>query len=265
MTIRQFAGLCGCNPQTLRYYDHVQLLKPNKVDEWTGYRYYEEEQAMDFVKIKNLQKAGFSIGEIKALLGQDNPAIFAAFEEKIREAEGRLREIREIQRSYRNEMDQMKDRIDEIKAELMAAMAKYDVSEEFDIPAEKYQDIVRRIEGWLVSDESSLSPEEADMPKPEKAQQPDPLKDPEYAPVYEKHGWTHVKEFLDEFSELEDGSEYCLVFQRTELEPGRISPFANVLLNLLLERNPGKKRTLSCDVKPSPDGENHFWMLKKRQ
>ena len=28
MTIKEFAGLCGCNPQTLRYYDSVGLLKP---------------------------------------------------------------------------------------------------------------------------------------------------------------------------------------------------------------------------------------------
>lgn len=32
MTIKEFARLCGCNPQTLRYYDHVDLLKPVKVD-----------------------------------------------------------------------------------------------------------------------------------------------------------------------------------------------------------------------------------------
>ena len=61
MTIKEFARLCGCNPQTLRYYDHVNLLKPVKVDQWSGYRFYEEEQALAFVKIKNLQKAGFTI------------------------------------------------------------------------------------------------------------------------------------------------------------------------------------------------------------
>ena len=27
MTIKEFSRLCGCNPQTLRYYDHVDLLK----------------------------------------------------------------------------------------------------------------------------------------------------------------------------------------------------------------------------------------------
>ena len=39
MTITDFARLCGCNPQTLRYYDRMELLKPARVDPWSGYRY----------------------------------------------------------------------------------------------------------------------------------------------------------------------------------------------------------------------------------
>ena len=85
MTIKEFAALVECNPQTLRYYDKENLLKPVKVDEWTGYRYYEAEQALDFVKIKNLQNAGFTIDEIKKLANADNETILAAFDEKIRE------------------------------------------------------------------------------------------------------------------------------------------------------------------------------------
>jgi hypothetical protein len=61
ITIQGFARLCGCNTQTLRYYDRIGLLAPARVDEWTGYRYYEEEQAMLFVRIKNLQQADFSL------------------------------------------------------------------------------------------------------------------------------------------------------------------------------------------------------------
>ncbi|MDD7503786.1 MAG: MerR family transcriptional regulator [Eubacteriales bacterium] len=79
MTIKEFARLCGCNPQTLRYYDRVELLKPVKVDEWSGYRFYDEEQALTFIKIKNLQIAGFTIDEIKGLLDSDNDVIFEAF------------------------------------------------------------------------------------------------------------------------------------------------------------------------------------------
>lgn len=108
MTIKEFARLCGCNPQTLRYYDHVDLLKPVKVDQWSGYRFYEEEQALAFVKIKKLQKAGFTIEEIKELLDKDNHVIYKAFDAKIAEEERRLQEIKAIQKSYQTEMTDMK-------------------------------------------------------------------------------------------------------------------------------------------------------------
>ena len=115
MTIKEFARLCGCNPQTLRYYDHVNLLKPVKVDKWSGYRFYEEEQALAFVKIKNLQKAGFTIDEIKGLLDKDNLVIYQAFEEKIAEGEKRLQEIKDIQRSYQTEMNNIREKINEAR------------------------------------------------------------------------------------------------------------------------------------------------------
>ena len=110
ITIRGFAKLCGCNTQTLRYYDRIGLLTPAKVDEWTGYRYYEEEQALLFVKIKNLQQADFSIEEIKTLLPGDDDLLTAAFERKIREQQQKLERIREIQRSYLKEKMDMQRR-----------------------------------------------------------------------------------------------------------------------------------------------------------
>ena len=100
ITIQGFAKLCGCNTQTLRYYDRIGLLAPAKVDEWTGYRYYEEQQAMLFVKIKNLQQADFSIEEIRPLLEVDDDQLMEAFERKIDEQTQKLERIRTIQRSY---------------------------------------------------------------------------------------------------------------------------------------------------------------------
>lgn len=67
MTIKEFARLCNCSTQTLRYYDRIGLLKPIKVDQWSRYRYYIEPQALDFIKTKNLQAADFSIQEIHSL------------------------------------------------------------------------------------------------------------------------------------------------------------------------------------------------------
>ena len=93
MTIKEFSKLCNCTTQTLRYYDHVNLLKPAKVDDWTGYRYYSEEQALLYVKIKSFQEADFTIEEIKSLLDKDDGQIYAAFEEKIAAQEEKLNKI----------------------------------------------------------------------------------------------------------------------------------------------------------------------------
>ena len=99
ITIQGFARLCGCNAQTLRYYDRIGLLAPARVDEWTGYRYYEEEQAMLFVRIRNLQQADFSIEEIKSLLGRNDDYVLAAFDRKVEEQKQKLAKIRKIQTS----------------------------------------------------------------------------------------------------------------------------------------------------------------------
>ena len=97
MTIKQFASLCGCNTQTLRYYDKINLLKPIHVDPWSGYRYYAKSQAIDFVKIKNLQAADFTILEIKELIKKTDTQVYEAFDRKIAEQTQRLERIIEIQ------------------------------------------------------------------------------------------------------------------------------------------------------------------------
>lgn len=266
MTIRQFASLCGCNPQTLRYYDRVGLLKPVQVDRWSGYRYYDEEQALAFVKIKNLQRAGFSIEEIRELLDRDNQAIFRAFEAKIAEAEERLREMKEIQKSYQSEMSEIREKIDMIREKLFQAMNSYDPQEEFGIGAEEYGKIVSDISDMF--EEVAVSePDQIDYQ--EEATPHDYLHDPDYELVYEKHGWRHVKEFLDEFSELREDGTYALIFRVDKSrwpEPEESSgmAFANTLLCVLLNRNPGRNKTFSCDIESSEDGINHFWFLKKR-
>ena len=261
MTIQAFARLCGCNPQTLRYYDRVELLKPSRVDRFTGYRYYDEEQALTFVKIKNLQLGGFSIEEIRQLLDADDEAVYRAFEAKISEQQARLETMKEIQRSYRSEMTTMKQHIENIRTQ----MAAFDPTAEFGIDQARYRAICARVDEML---SAALSENgvgdfvfESETASPEPL--PPVLRDPAYEIVYEKHGWQHVKDFFPEFARLEDGAEYRLVFA---LAPDKANQtaFATTVLNLLLDENGGKKRTLGCDATDTKDGKNHFWLLKKR-
>ena len=110
MTIKDFALLCRCNAQTLRYYDRIGLLRPARVDRYSGYRYYDERQALDFIRIRNLQSADFSIGEIRQLLTCSEEEIDRAFEAKIAAQQEKLQRIIQIKQDYlreRNGMDQL--------------------------------------------------------------------------------------------------------------------------------------------------------------
>ncbi len=160
MTIKEFADLYDCNPQTLRYYDQVGLLKPVKVDAWTKYRYYAEDQDLQFVKIKNLQLAGFSIQEIKGFLSADDHTICLALADKIKEQELRLEQIRHIQQSYLNEIQAMKDKVKAFREEVLDLMKEYDPTEEFGISSEAYREIINGVarsieEGELTKDDFS--------------------------------------------------------------------------------------------------------------
>ncbi|MBR4597754.1 MAG: MerR family transcriptional regulator, partial [Opitutales bacterium] len=149
ITIQGFAKLCGCNTQTLRYYDRIGLLKPARVDEWTGYRYYEEEQALQFVKIKNLQQADFSIEEIKALLPGDDDLLAAAFEQKIEEQQQKLERIREIQRSYLKETMDMQKLVSTIIGFMEEQLNSPTLWEEFGIDMGRKAEITAKANAML--------------------------------------------------------------------------------------------------------------------
>ncbi len=268
MTIKDFARLCNCNPQTLRYYDHMNLLKPVKVDKYSGYRFYDEEQAINFVKIKNLQSGGFTIGEIKELLDKDNDEIYEAFNKKIAEQEEKLQRIKLIQRSYQNEMSQMKQKIQEVRERVSHAMLEYDPKEEFGIDEACYTGIIRNVSDCfetLLKTASGSGLEFLEYPEgyasEEETEYLDLLNNPDYEVAYERHQWNYVKDFLGEFSDLEDGEEYALYFEVTEDKTNSMA-FANTILGILLEKNPGKRKKIGCSMTLSKDGKNHFWLLR---
>lgn len=71
LTTQKFADLCGVEKRTLFYYDEIDLLKPARVTE-AGYRLYQPEQFDTLSMIKALQSVGMSLGEIKALMNEQD-------------------------------------------------------------------------------------------------------------------------------------------------------------------------------------------------
>lgn len=62
--IGEFSLKSGLSISTLRYYDDIGLLKPVKVDEFSGYRYYADHQLDDVEKIKELTYCGYSLEKL---------------------------------------------------------------------------------------------------------------------------------------------------------------------------------------------------------
>lgn len=71
-TISEMAKLFSVTKQTLRYYDKIDLYKPETVDENTGYRYYGYEQFRTLTLIKRLKELKFPLEEIKAYCAEKN-------------------------------------------------------------------------------------------------------------------------------------------------------------------------------------------------
>src|SRR5918996_4173465 len=66
--IGDFARLSQVSVVTLRYYDEMDLLKPVKVDHFTGYRFYSADQLPCLNRILALKDLGFSLEQIKLML-----------------------------------------------------------------------------------------------------------------------------------------------------------------------------------------------------
>jgi DNA-binding transcriptional MerR regulator len=54
--------------KTLRYYDELGLIKPARVDEFTGYRYYDHGQYVRLNRVRALRDLGFSLESIAQAL-----------------------------------------------------------------------------------------------------------------------------------------------------------------------------------------------------
>ena len=238
MTILEFARLCGTSSQTLRYYDRIELLKPSHVDNWTGYRYYEKEQAADFVKIKNLQLADFSISEIKALLTASPEEITRAFDAKIAAEQEKLAKILKIQELYRKETMNIEEKISAISAFIHG-----------DLPGEA-----------LKQRFPELEPEEIMQWKDNvKGFRPE-----DYEPVSAWRGFRSFQDVVNEIPPL-NGEDYALIAGTVKEEDK--NALVMMLMNAALEKSvptEGRHPNYSVILVDDPQGENSLKLMRKR-
>ena len=295
MTIKQFANLCQCNTQTLRYYDKIDLLKPVKVDQWSGYRYYTESQAIDFVKIKNLQAADFSIDEIKKLLTASDRQVYEAFDLKIMEQAQKLERIKQIQQSYLTEKNDMEKLIHELSGFLTSQLTDFSLLEEFGLTAAQGEAAVAQVKAYLEQQLERHLPNEPEVTMivndqvihgagavaeaiasftqenlsdtillgDERLSEEDDFSPDKWITLWEIKDWHHVYEFIEAIPAMEEGKDYCLYFRLSEEKYRDDVSFPLFMISAMLPRINSRDIVLSCCGMKSTDGQNYFALMRK--
>ena len=75
LTIGKMAQLNNISDQALRLYDRIGLLKPDYVDEQTGYRYYNIKQCARLDMIQYMKELGMSLKQIKEHLDRQDISV----------------------------------------------------------------------------------------------------------------------------------------------------------------------------------------------
>ncbi len=299
LTIKEFAKLCSCNTQTLRYYDRIGLLKPAKTDAMTGYRYYQEKQAVDFIKIKNLQYADFTIDEIKILLSKTDEQVVQAFDEKIRIQTEKLEHIRKIQTSYLKEKKMMEKAVAGLTSFIVKRISDESMMKEFEFQPEdkeKIQSLITKYfthhllkglekekgelhlqindqmivgEDEVVSAIESLNDDSLNESIIIGKEDTNFVMNEEfnldhYQMIWEKHKWHEVREFINEVPPLHENEEYLFFFELSNLRDGNVGiTFAMCLIAAMILRNEGKMINIGCNVEQTSDGRNHVKLYQK--
>jgi len=68
LKIGEFSKLSRVSIRMLRHYDDIGLLKPAEIDDFTGYRYYREDQLFIVARITALKDMGFALADIVRIL-----------------------------------------------------------------------------------------------------------------------------------------------------------------------------------------------------
>lgn len=264
MTIKEFSQLCNCTTQTLRYYDSIGLLKPARVDQFTGYRYYENSQALEYVKIKNLQDAMFSIEEIKEILEQEDYDIIKALDVKIVEQKAKLDKIKQIQMSYRNEFMKMQDLIKKTQDKINEGVGSYDVSAEYGISEDYYKSIIEKMNIQYENAMSEVNCKDFRFVELNSASSEtnitSPLLEGKNTVILEENGWKNTAEILKKIPELE--GDYIFYFELDD-EKWSYNDFCIVVLHVIQDINENSNYSIEVARNRSKDGANHFWLMKK--
>ena len=144
LSIGDFSQLGQVTVRTLRLYDELGLLKPTRVDDDTGYRYYAADQLSRLNRIVVLKGMGFSLEQITHLLEDDLPVDQLRGMFLMKQAE------------IEQEMQENKMRLKQLAARLRQ------IEQEGQLP--DHEVMLKSIEPQMIASARQIVPTRGDMP-----------------------------------------------------------------------------------------------------
>ena len=137
--IGEFSKLSQISVRMLRHYDKIDLLVPEKIDEFTGYRYYSVMQLITINRIQELKRMGLSLNTIKEILKNysDDQSLKNYLKLKKFEIEENMKEMQ-------NQICMIENSIKRLEEE---SIMKYNVNVK-DMPARKVASLRQVIESY---------------------------------------------------------------------------------------------------------------------
>lgn len=115
--IGEFSKIVNIPVRTLRYYDDYGILKPSKIDDFTGYRYYTDDDILECEYIMLLKALNFTLDEIALYKSDIDSDMLSRKQEEI------LEQIEYLKATYK--------RLGYIKGELEKGIEYKDVFSKF--------------------------------------------------------------------------------------------------------------------------------------
>lgn len=95
LTVKQLSELAHVTPRTLRYYDQIDLLKPESIGD-NGYRYYSDESLLKLQQILFYRELDISLEQIKEIMNQKEYDLQQALEEHKRQLGRRIKRLENL-------------------------------------------------------------------------------------------------------------------------------------------------------------------------
>lgn len=98
LSIGEFSRAASLTVKTLRYYHELGILVPGRIDDFSGYRYYDSTALERAAAIRQLKEIGFSLSEIKSILDEchEDAELTSFVEKKLEQVKRKLTEYEEM-------------------------------------------------------------------------------------------------------------------------------------------------------------------------